>query len=657
MADSDHAMEVADEESANLQYLQILRNKIDNQMPIAVARSSLWTGSGLPVPTGPSVGPLIARIGLVDEEPLVGGTSFYLGPWHVDKGSLVVFSWAAPVAACFYDIDSDHEFSNRVAVRRTLSVDSVELKVSDFYDEWSPNIPVDDTRISPFKAKQRLALPLPPPLQEDHDPPKSSLQDPVDAPQKREPDQTKQEVLRRVTPTIGLRAEAAVRAALAAPRKSGMHSLLSTLQPDQYELVASPNEAQLIVQGHPGTGKTVIASHRAALLVNPERTRENFTPKVLLLGPNTSYANHVKSVLDSLVVSHRPIVMGMEAFLWRLRRLEIPTSGPIDGEHSDVSIELGDFVEAAAYELRMTGSLFRASGQQEATWMVYEALRVNAVDGVALTDDPEWARYLRRLPDFNSAVTSRVFLPLVAQCSLSAVPDAGFVFDHIIVDEAQDVRPLEWRLLKSINRGGMWTILGDMNQRRSDWSYHSWTHIARDIDLVDEDEEAIVKVFKKGYRSTAPIIEFANHLLPKEHRTVDSIQTDGPKPQIIKCTPGNLVETVLEAALALTEKYSEGKTAVISNDRRSILLFMQKAKWVRNANDRRCFKKNGREVLMLTPETARGLEFDAVVVVEPLDFPSNLGRQGPLYTSLTRANRELTVVHSKGLPDGLRSKK
>lgn len=49
----------------------------------------------------------------------------------------------------------------------------------------------------------------------------------------------------------------------------------------------------------------------------------------------------------------------------------------------------------------------------------------------------------------------------------------------------------------------------------------------------------------------------------------------------------------------------------------------------------------------------RGLEFDAVVVVEPADFKPNLGRYGELYTSLTRANQELVVVHSEAMPRAL----
>ena len=57
---------------------------------------------------------------------------------------------------------------------------------------------------------------------------------------------------------------------------------------------------------------------------------------------------------------------------------------------------------------------------------------------------------------------------------------------------------------------------------------------------------------------------------------------------------------------------------------------------------------------VLSINEARGLEFDAVLVIEPSQFPENVGRQGPLYTALTRANRELAVLHSKPLPEKLR---
>ncbi len=61
-------------------------------------------------------------------------------------------------------------------------------------------------------------------------------------------------------------------------------------------------------------------------------------------------------------------------------------------------------------------------------------------------------------------------------------------------------------------------------------------------------------------------------------------------------------------------------------------------------------------VRVFSPQSARGLEFDGVVVVEPAAFDQNVGRDGQLYTSLTRATKELTVVHSQPLPKVLRGK-
>jgi len=70
----------------------------------------------------------------------------------------------------------------------------------------------------------------------------------------------------------------------------------------------------------------------------------------------------------------------------------------------------------------------------------------------------------------------------------------------------------------------------------------------------------------------------------------------------------------------------------------------------------RTWRRAEAEVTVHKPDSARGLEFDAVIVVEPADFPVNYGRRGPLYTALTRPNRELSIVHSKPLPDALRRK-
>ena len=66
------------------------------------------------------------------------------------------------------------------------------------------------------------------------------------------------------------------------------------------------------------------------------------------------------------------------------------------------------------------------------------------------------------------------------------------------------------------------------------------------------------------------------------------------------------------------------------------------------------WQKENASIRVLPPQRARGLEFDGVVVVEPADFPENFGRQGVLYTALTRANKYLTVLHNRALPKDLK---
>ena len=209
-------------------------------------------------------------------------------------------------------------------------------------------------------------------------------------------------------------------------------------------------------------------------------------------------------------------------------------------------------------------------------------------------------------------------------------------------------------MLKIANPSSSWTLLGDMNQRRSDWSYSSWAHIARDLGIVDEGKPFQPTTFERGYRSTAPIITFANRLLPRHERKAECVQSDGPPPMVISTRPDGLVSEVISQAIRLCDKYPGGTTAVIATDFRDIGMGLLAAGWLQDAQDRRIRLKDEWKIHLLTPDMARGLEFDAVVVVEPASFPANLGRIGSLYTSLTRANRELAVVHSRPLPDALR---
>ena len=684
MTEPSEAMETANEQAANDRYMAAMREKVARRVPLTVARSATWTGTGLPILNEAAVGPLVGRVGLATTEDFIGSNNFYIGPWHLDQEGLIVFSWAAPIAAAFYGVEVNHaELDAQVLLCRTLYLQDPGPTVTSVHDEWHE----EPTKPHPFQATNRLAIPKPSPASSAETPkplnkpvtdlahetsiPSLKVSQPSDGPSRHGPpaainpsispcDQTDNvSQLPAAKSGSKLRAEDAVRATLAAPRGTSLPTLLGTLQPDQYDFVSRPLHPPLVIQGHPGTGKTVIAAHRAAYLLHPETTQGHRPPRILMIGPNNSYARHVTNVLDSLIVGTRNSVtaVGIANFLANVRRIRVPLNGPQDGTYFEVSIELGEYADAAAHELAMAGELDLEEEPEANAEIIYESLRSNSAAGVALSDDSDSIRNLKRLPRWPIARSSLHLLPLLAQCSLSGRPISNFSFDHIIVDEAQDVRPLEWRILKIANPTASWTLLGDMNQRRSDWSYSSWAHIARDLDLIDDTEDFQPTLFRRGYRSTAPIISFANQLLPKDQRQVDCVQTEGPEPSVIPVRTKELISTVLDTATAMCDKYHPGTTSIIAIDPKLVGMQFLRDGWRQDSNDKQLLTRSDRRIRLLKPDSARGLEFDAVVIMEPADFPPNLGRMGSLYTSLTRANRELAVIHSRPMPDGLRGRK
>jgi superfamily I DNA/RNA helicase len=346
--------------------------------------------------------------------------------------------------------------------------------------------------------------------------------------------------------------------------------------------------------------------------------------------------------------------MGIGPLMTRMRNIKGNVHGAIDATFFEVSYELGEYVDAAAYGLRTSGELLVARSHSERTRLIYEAVRANRADGVDLTDDQDSIKALRALPPWKSVIGLKKYLPLVTQCAVSHSPMSALSFDHIIVDEAQDVRPLEWRLLTSCNRNNAWTVLGDMNQRRTDHAYGSWKALVTETGIISDLESFLPSTFIRGYRSTAKIMTFANRLLPRSERKMENIQEEGLSPIVLKSSDKNLNKKVVDAALELMSKYPKGTVAVIIPVVTKLKEYLFRDGWTQDAQDKRYWNKSGKTFSLITPEVARGLEFDGVVVVEPKDFPTNLARLGSLYTSLTRANKELTIVHSLGLPDQLR---
>ncbi|MCE7004312.1 DUF2075 domain-containing protein [Kibdelosporangium philippinense] len=100
-------------------------------------------------------------------------------------------------------------------------------------------------------------------------------------------------------PSADERGDAALLAAVNAPRDEGMRDIVATIQAEQDEIIRLDHPGVLVIEGGPGTGKTVVALHRVAYLLYTQRERME-RHGVLVVGPNPAFLNHIGRVLPSL---------------------------------------------------------------------------------------------------------------------------------------------------------------------------------------------------------------------------------------------------------------------------------------------------------------------------------------------------------------------
>lgn len=654
------------EQARNREYLDRFRKWLEKPINWGTTRNEQFVN---PANNGHGksyghIAPLIGRVGLTEPDEDIG-TNFYIGPRYI-RGDVPTYSWNAPVARAFFQPDdTSHEISSRIAVIRTFAHDA-QLEISAVEEEQrrptssSPFIEATlKVQAPPTRRSRRRAVTAPP----------STI--PPAPPRSAAPRSPLQKGAGTGDPAVQvatMRAPDLVKAQLAAPRSKKMVSVLATLQPDQHDLVTRPADGGLIVQGHPGTGKTVVAAYRAGFLTTPDAPERGEhgggLKNVLLLGPTAGYVQHVQDVLGPFRHSGATIEVLDLAGLMR-RIVDGERNGTREGEMKAAYDDHGIRVmalAAVAVDVAATDVLHSAArpirpSLVEHVRAAYELLRRNGTRDVPLTDEADLAGRLRTLPALEEAVTQRALLPLLALLHVNiSAPTKRY--DHIIVDEAQDLFPPDWELLQMhLAESGRWTLIGDQNQRRSATSYTAWESIGAALGLgVRERRPAVME---RGYRSTNQILRFADAVLPDGMRQASSIQVDGPEVVAVRAANTKRVASrALDVASDLARRYATGTTAIIvPRGPEELAEFMVTEGWRRpDSKIKRTFTRDGVQVQIYTPERARGLEFDAVVVVEPGKFKADEhGRHGQLYTSLTRANRELVVVHSSPLPKALRN--
>ncbi|MFC7624000.1 HelD family protein [Microlunatus sp. GCM10028923] len=548
--------------------------------------------------------------------------------------------------------------------------------------------------------------------------------------------------------------DGALLAALSRARGHNMRDIVATIQAEQDEAIRAPWQGFTMISGGPGTGKTVVALHRAAYLLYSNRRRFE-SGGVLVVGPSQVFMNYIERVLPSLgeesvtlrsvgtvpndivevagvrhdpaelsaikgslrmvrvlrrlvteppagvpdelrltvdgvvysldgpalarirtdVLTHHKLNQARDAAetalltaLWRRRPRELDLDRPDFDDAVTSTAAFYNFTSAwwptlsapaALARLADRALLGRAAGSQlsrrEQDLLAADYARLTSVPAArwdwsvadsALLD--ELASLLGPVPESNS-----VEIPLFLE-SGDDVPEVFTTMErladrsepdpfatphdtyaHILVDEAQDISPMQWRMLRRRGGSASWTIVGDPAQ--SSWPDPAETERAM-TELVGT---APVRRFRMStnYRSPAEVFDLAAKVVVGTVPDADlptAVRSVGYQPELLV---GDVQDTVIDAARELLDQV-EGTVGVIAPPSRqqSLRETLADAKLITDdgATDR---------LVLVTPLAAKGLEYDGAIVVTPDDIVAESpGGTRVLYVALTRPTQRLVTV-------------
>jgi DNA helicase IV len=514
------------------------------------------------------------------------------------------------------------------------------------------------------------------------------------------------------------------------PRTGPMRDIVSTLQPEQDEIVRGDVAVSICVQGAPGTGKTAVGLHRAAWLLYSFRERLDRSG-VLVVGPNRAFLDHIAAVLPSLGevrVRHATIESLLDH--GRVRATDSPEVATLKGDarlagvlHRATWSHVGRATEAlavprgahrwrvpayvvqeildelvargvrysAARDLlpqrlahhvllemeragdspddRVQDAVAKSAAVKKYVTSVWPALDAPAVlhrlwsdpdtlraaAGDELTADEQraltWGTAARTK---STARWTRADMALLDELTdvLTRTPSLG----HVVLDEAQDLSPMQLRAVGRRCSTGSVTVLGDLAQGTTPWATATWEAAMGHLGKPDHD----LVVLDRGFRVPALVIDYAARLLPHMAPGLGapvSVRDNPGRLEIRTAEPALLADTVrlaVEAAAA-----APGSVGVIAADAEVDRL--SRALTAAGLDHGRLDLDHGddedHQVELVPASVAKGLEFDRVVVVEPAAIaaaePDERTGLRRLYVVLTRAVSELTIVHAEPLPEAL----
>jgi DNA helicase IV len=573
-------------------------------------------------------------------------------------------------------------------------------------------------------------------------------------------------------PIVG---EGALMAQLSRARDRSMHSIVATIQAEQDKAIRAPGKGVVSISGGPGTGKTVVALHRAAFLLYSDRRRYE-GGGVLVVGPSGVFMRYIERVLPSLgetAVALRSLgevvsgtratrhdepavadVKGAARMAEVMRRAArqhapgAPTSFRVFWRDDTIVLDpplLGRLRRQLMSQGRRNRQLPRVPrALLDLMWRQVRGERGRELGREAFDDDmlshagflefaAEWwppldahtvLRWLRD-PEFLARVSEGVLsdeeqrlltkswaapdlaiedVPLLDELryaigdvpqrtederdlddtglleggidlqelrgdrqELTTVADREFGtsrgwappthrieddgYAHVLIDEAQDLTPMQWRMVGRRGRTASWTIVGDPAQ--SSWPDAAEAAAARAAALEGKDLHEFH--LSTNYRNSAEIYAFAADYARRvglDADLPDAVRRTGEEPRVIGIVDD--LEAATRAAVDEIASQVSGTVGIVVPVARRSEVNGWLASWperaddapgARAAVDSAVAPSGDDRVVVLTGLDTKGLEFDGIVVVRPqeIEDESATGR-ATLYVVLTRATQLLSTV-------------